>query len=241
MKETLFPLINNIVFAILFLGALIGIISFYCRIAVRVKQQMKWKYRSKGGIEIRETEIEMTPVSVSKETVEEQTDEIYGVDSATAEDNGTPESIPANKDRGMRQDTLEIKGNGNVDKNKISSPSVDLSKSKRYRTTWIMFIVSIAFIISYVPLISLLLIRSLNKTFVASLSDLDRSVYKFFLRSYFLNGAINPVIYGILDARFRKSSLVDPKNGPSAPIRSNIGEDLTLILQEKFDEDPSRS
>ncbi|XP_045164214.2 alpha-2A adrenergic receptor-like [Mercenaria mercenaria] len=203
MKETLFPLINNIVFAVLFLGALTGIISFYCRITVRVKQQMKWKYRSKGGIEIREKEIEMT--SVSKETVEKQTDEIYGLDSTTAEDNDTPDSVSTNKDRGIKQDTLEIKRNWNDDKNKTSSPNVNLSRSKSNRTTLIMLIVSIAFIISYVPLISLLLIRSLNKTFVASLNDVDRSVYKFFLKSYYLNSAVNPVIYGILDARFRKS------------------------------------
>lgn len=80
------------------------------------------------------------------------------------------------------------------------------SKQERVnRTALIMFQISLAFIISYLPLLCLLLIRTADSTFVQSLSDGGRATYKFFLRSYYLNCAINPVIYGLWDSRFRKS------------------------------------
>jgi hypothetical protein len=80
-----------------------------------------------------------------------------------------------------------------------------MNRSNKYKTSKIMFMVSLAAIVSFAPVISLLLTRSLNKTFLESLDNTQRTVYNFFLRSYFINSAVNPLIYGILDVRFRSS------------------------------------
>ncbi|XP_052765629.1 alpha-2Da adrenergic receptor-like [Mya arenaria] len=85
------------------------------------------------------------------------------------------------------------------------------TKSKRIRrarakkATFSMFLISIAFVLSYCPFLCLLLARSVMTNLDESLSDASRAVYKFFLRSYFLNCAINPFIYGMSDSKFRES------------------------------------
>ena len=89
------------------------------------------------------------------------------------------------------------------------SNPIERKKTKRIRrararkATYSMFLISLAFVMSYLPLLLLLLIRSINSDFEASLSNTGRAVYKFFLRSYFLNCSINPFIYGLSDSRFR--------------------------------------
>lgn len=96
-------------------------------------------------------------------------------------------------------------------KPKIPLTRLQKSKSKRIRrararkATFSMFLISIAFVVSYLPFLSLLLVRTLQESFDESLSDTGRAVYKFFLRSGYLNCAINPFIYGISDSSFRQN------------------------------------
>ena len=80
-----------------------------------------------------------------------------------------------------------------------------MRRAKARKATWSMFLISLAFVLSYLPFLSLLLARSLNHNFDESMSPSWRAVYKFFLRSYFINFAINPWLYGIADSKFRES------------------------------------
>ena len=71
------------------------------------------------------------------------------------------------------------------------------------KTTFLMFLISLAFITSYMPVLLLMITRQLGGRFVDNMTDDGRAVYKFFLRSYFFNCAVNPIIYGVCDPRFR--------------------------------------
>lgn len=71
------------------------------------------------------------------------------------------------------------------------------------RTTTIFVAVTVAFILSYLPFLILMIIRSVKKDFEDGLSSDVEVVYKFFLKSYFVNNAINPMIYSFLNKRFR--------------------------------------
>ncbi|XP_060599027.1 trace amine-associated receptor 8c-like [Ruditapes philippinarum] len=73
------------------------------------------------------------------------------------------------------------------------------------KTSFLMFLLTIAFILSFFPHLALVSIRLTKKGFVEGLSDRNKAVYKFFLRSYFLNCAINPIIYGVCDPRFKNA------------------------------------
>ena len=71
------------------------------------------------------------------------------------------------------------------------------------KTTFSLFLISLAFVLSYIPTLLLLLIRSINSEFEANLSDTERAVYKFFLRICWLNCAMNPFLLALSDSRFR--------------------------------------
>ena len=71
------------------------------------------------------------------------------------------------------------------------------------RLTFLMFLISLAYVLSYLPHVLLMLVRVLSSGFVDSMTDEGRAAYKFFLRSYALNCAVNPFIYSACDKRFR--------------------------------------
>ncbi|KAL4238073.1 Neuropeptide Y receptor [Mactra antiquata] len=79
------------------------------------------------------------------------------------------------------------------------------SSTRLRRKTLIMFILTAIFVGT--TLLYFCLIASLAEAghFVASLSMAERAVLFFFLRLYFVNSVINPVLYGFLDPRFRRA------------------------------------
>ena len=82
-------------------------------------------------------------------------------------------------------------------------PPKPLVRKKFGKTTWSLFLISLAFVLSYLPMLLLLLIRSVYNEFVASLNDAERVIYKFFLRISGLYCILNPLILAISDTRFR--------------------------------------
>ena len=93
----------------------------------------------------------------------------------------------------------------------MTAPRIKDKKTKHIRracarkATTSLFLVSLVFVLSYLPLLVLLLIRGIVAGFEAELTDSERVTYKFFLRLWFLNCAINPFIYGLSDSMFREN------------------------------------
>ena len=122
-------------------------------------------------------------------------------------------SPPSNEGSLVEQVSTNLTDGDTFDFEKTPPPSnpIERKKTKRIRrararkATYSMFLISLAFVLSYLPLLLLLLIRSIDSGFEAGLSAAERAIYKFFLRSYFLNCSINPFIYGLSDSRFRDS------------------------------------
>ncbi|XP_033727454.1 D(2) dopamine receptor-like [Pecten maximus] len=88
---------------------------------------------------------------------------------------------------------------------KISQDTLRQNKNLAKSTTYLMFIISMVFIVNFLPYLLLVILRELKEDFVDSLqsNDAGRTAYRFFLRSYFANCAVNPIIYSIFDRRFR--------------------------------------
>ncbi|XP_060598340.1 D(2) dopamine receptor-like [Ruditapes philippinarum] len=221
MKETLFPFINNLTFAICFVGVFVVIFSFYSCIAVRIRRQMKWKHKGKDkiGTECSKDRI-ATEESKDRIDTEDSKDRIGTKDNRnrikiTTEmsyemtEEQTGETLESEQDSNLNDTPGKRDKETDVKKRKFKASKNNrchtMNRSNKYKTSKIMFMVSLAAIVSFAPVISLLLTRSLNKTFLESLDNTQRTVYNFFLRSYFINSAVNPLIYGILDVRFRSS------------------------------------
>ncbi|XP_052761833.1 orexin receptor type 2-like [Mya arenaria] len=72
------------------------------------------------------------------------------------------------------------------------------------RTTLILFIVTLVFILSFVPYLILAAMRYITPAMFKNLASLELTVYHLTLRSYLLNSAANPLIYCFLNRQFRQ-------------------------------------
>ncbi|XP_048729625.1 uncharacterized protein LOC125646984 [Ostrea edulis] len=71
------------------------------------------------------------------------------------------------------------------------------------KTTIMLFLVTILFIVSFGPYTVLMTIRIFDAGYYSRLSDFGKATYHFFIRSYFLSNALNPLIYGFMSEHFR--------------------------------------
>lgn len=78
-----------------------------------------------------------------------------------------------------------------------------MNSTRVTRTTTIFVAVTVAFILSYLPFLIIMIIRNIKKDIEVNMSHETEVVYKFFSKSYFVNNAINPLIYSFLNRRFR--------------------------------------
>lgn len=105
------------------------------------------------------------------------------------------------------------------------SPTANKAKSSRYqrrrstigslsthtgirlrRKTLIMFILTSVFVTTTVLYFCLIGLMADNDShFVTELTTSEQTTWLFFLRLYFINSVINPILYGFLDPRFRKA------------------------------------
>lgn len=74
---------------------------------------------------------------------------------------------------------------------------------RKAKTTMMLFSVTVLFIISFVPYTVLMTIRNFDSEYYDRLSASEKSIYQFFIRSYFLSNALNPLIYGYISEHFR--------------------------------------
>lgn len=96
-------------------------------------------------------------------------------------------------------------GQSSVDRrSKISSLASYASRLKVTRTTVVLFAVTVAFVLSYLPSIAVMLIRSTVKDFDDNQSVGAQVVAKIFSNCFFINNAINPIIYSFLNVHFRR-------------------------------------
>ena len=255
MKVTVYPLINNIMFAVLFLGSLISISFMYCFIGLGVKRHSKkrmYHVNSRGTESVTladatnasELTIRSGHIVVDNNKPNEsmensdalftsETSDTKSVEDILQEEPCLPKEHRIDNSQVERKSFISLLEKSLKNRNTLfltksvnSVASETLSRThsarsrntrlrpgnkqnvrhlKAHKTAYIMFLISLAFIISYLPLLVILLTRSINSQFVLGLSESERAVYKFFLRSYYLNCTLNPVIYGVWDARFRKA------------------------------------
>ncbi|RUS70957.1 hypothetical protein EGW08_021286 [Elysia chlorotica] len=74
------------------------------------------------------------------------------------------------------------------------------------RTSRMLFIISLAFLVSFLPFFVIVLMRSSigSSSFLSSLSWVELGAVSIFVRSTLLSNAVNPVIYGLLSTHFRR-------------------------------------
>ncbi|CAL1543736.1 unnamed protein product [Lymnaea stagnalis] len=75
------------------------------------------------------------------------------------------------------------------------------------RTTAMLITISAVYIVGFVPYLILVFYRLIWPDRYSSLTMSEEAAYNLFLRTYFLNCAANPIIYGVCDKNFRRECI----------------------------------
>jgi hypothetical protein len=68
------------------------------------------------------------------------------------------------------------------------------NKARVGKTTLMLFLVTVVFIVSFIPHTGMVILRYTHPKFVLCLSYLGKSVYQLTLRTYLLNSVLNPML-----------------------------------------------
>ncbi|KAH3709489.1 alpha-2C adrenergic receptor-like [Dreissena polymorpha] len=74
------------------------------------------------------------------------------------------------------------------------------------RTTVMLFSVTVAYIISFLPFVIIVILRTSIPDLENRLSMIEQSIWQFCIRSYVINCAINPILYGFFNKDFREKT-----------------------------------
>ncbi|XP_013096920.2 uncharacterized protein LOC106080142 isoform X1 [Biomphalaria glabrata] len=93
-------------------------------------------------------------------------------------------------------------------KNSMQNTSPPRASLKRTcflgRTSRMLITVSLVFVLGSFPFLALNFYKTSSPKSFAALEGLPLGAYHLFVRSYFLNSALNPIVYSLLDKKFRK-------------------------------------
>ncbi|XP_055997019.1 cholecystokinin receptor type A-like [Ostrea edulis] len=86
----------------------------------------------------------------------------------------------------------------------LSVQSEEARRSRMIKITLMLFLVTLLFMISFIPYCVIVIIRYVQPNYYPSLSNTGKVFYHFILRSYLLSMSLNPVIYSFMSEKFRE-------------------------------------
>ncbi|OWF38832.1 cardioacceleratory peptide receptor-like [Mizuhopecten yessoensis] len=107
----------------------------------------------------------------------------------------------SNKSHSNRKISFELGRRNTSRSNSTSSVPGNVS-----RTNTMLFLVTLVFILSFVPYLILAYIRTFQSE-THNTSSLHKAIQQLFLRSYFLNSAVNPIVYCFVCKHFRQEAI----------------------------------
>ncbi|XP_067667441.1 uncharacterized protein [Haliotis asinina] len=207
--RTPLPLIyNGVLFFIFFssaltLSALYGVIW---RQVIRQRKRMTAVYETGQNVEM-DTRREMVPntsssdvqcPSVTRESNLSSCDRSDSIIPATTSERITdscPDGNASSASRSARHPTRS---------RRHRFPTGTSSQRQRsHKTLMMLFLITLVYVLSYLPHLSLMATRAVNKHVFDELPGAGIAATNLFLRSYFINSVSNPIIYSVCNQRFR--------------------------------------
>ncbi|KAL8613877.1 hypothetical protein ACOMHN_032867 [Nucella lapillus] len=222
VKDTKYPLIYNAVLACVFLFAFTAMIVFYFCIGRQIYRQGEFRKMLLNMRDRRRnthSDLETSMVS----------DPDGGGDLSHGNSSENPHQSASEKSK----ESTEMKKKGHSD-SQPASPSCPVSPpcpgssqrpklshqrsiiqrirkkssvdSRTRKTTMMLFLISIVFVLSFLPHLAIKLVKILDKDFLKEASTQRFIYYNLAARSYFLNSFVNVFIYGFCSFRFRREA-----------------------------------
>lgn len=86
-------------------------------------------------------------------------------------------------------------------------PKVKSSSSSVMRFSYMVMVISLAYILSCIPQISLLFSLSRNRFFWVDTTETEAAIFKFMDQMMIINNIVNPYVYGYFDLKFRFAAM----------------------------------
>ncbi|KAL3890746.1 hypothetical protein ACJMK2_003024 [Sinanodonta woodiana] len=99
--------------------------------------------------------------------------------------------------------TVEDLGRGINTESKENIFSSQPVNAKSIHVSKTLFVVTMFFVLSFAPFLSLEVITFLDQELIESLDNTSTVFYQLVWRSFAINFMVNPIIYGVMDRRFR--------------------------------------
>lgn len=184
VRGTIYPMLYYGFLFLIFIGCFVFFTVIYLRIGIVIWKRKRAKIGSKIGEKLPET-----PMGKDKPSTDHVSNDPISTEMSS-ENDGSWESE-------RRKSTISARAfKKQSSKNQI----------KVTRTTVVLFAVTVAYVISFLPFLIVMVLRSTIQDFEDHLSSAAELIYKFCSKSYFINNAINPCIYSFLNLNFRKDT-----------------------------------
>jgi len=112
---------------------------------------------------------------------------------------GSNTTIHSSKDDTSESVFIVVKS---ADEQRNTKQKTNQRSATRY--TMMFMIITIVFVISFIPKVIMMLYDSINVNFWSGLTPSQLAGYRFFSEVYIINNIFNPFIYGSFDTRFRE-------------------------------------
>ncbi|XP_046362211.2 muscarinic acetylcholine receptor M1-like [Haliotis rufescens] len=92
---------------------------------------------------------------------------------------------------------------GTLDRRQSVLPNLSKRETNALRTTLMLFLITLIFILSFLPHLVLMTIKALDSKSLSGSGDLAEVAFNIGLRSYFINSVANPIVYSLCCQKFR--------------------------------------
>ncbi|XP_071111687.1 cholecystokinin receptor-like [Haliotis cracherodii] len=206
-RDTLFPVVYIGVLFLIFFGSLSVLVVMYILIGRTVFNHRRFKFRPAKDKKHHSSN-HTTETSFKDGT--ENGIAFRNISSPTAtcnvsnSNNGTLGCTCLNDASAQPKTRKEDKSSNSVRsiRNNAAKPK-EKSRPRALKTTLMLFIITAVFIISFLPHLILMITRFIKSDFLDSLQGAGFMLDNVFLRSYFIQSAVNCIVYSFCNERFR--------------------------------------
>ncbi|XP_063400377.1 cholecystokinin receptor-like [Mytilus trossulus] len=181
-------LLYGVIIIVILLTSMTVMIFFYSRIGHKVYVHFKYKKSSHSS------DKEQTSSNIDTE--------MNTVSSVIVSDEHNTEHKESEREK-HEPEEITTKPKSKV---KHSTGSSDINKRLVHKFTIMFMMITIVFLICYIPKVILIVIEGLNPYFWQNFSDNELPGILFIYRMYIVNNVINPFIYAFMDIDFRKET-----------------------------------
>ncbi|KAL3890824.1 hypothetical protein ACJMK2_003099 [Sinanodonta woodiana] len=193
-KDTLFPIVYSMFLYTIFISLTISMSVFYT---------MLWRHIKKHTHRLRSYALSYRtePNVYTSTTMVTSTENTKPLPNIL--DDSNEHTLPTiiddpNKTVDPGSDTRE-----QTKRNNNNNTNYKDNNEKGIRVSKMLFLVTAVFMLSYAPFLSLELLTFFDEQIIDNLDSTSTVVYQLFWRTFSINFMVNPLIYGVMDRRFR--------------------------------------